>query len=498
MSERLALAVFVKNEERDIAWWLGWHIALGFTTICVYDDDSTDRTADIVKAAAKSFDVRLETSEKSIRFNHRQKFTYEKAISDAKNKFDWLMFLDSDEYLDLGENQDLSAFLNKFPEASAIAINWCCFGSSGYITRPPNSSPFESYIRGSHPDSLDANKIVKSIFRLDRTSSRYINPHHFDVEGLYVSSDGTEMQWDAVHPERTQSYPSWANARVRHYACRSLADFLDKVERRSDIRDAPTPMNYFKDFDINETLDPPADDFLLRVRKIVRQIRQNYELSIYSEIKKKQPWKPYAGTVDFQVYEIRSIHSSKASLDRKSGNLVSITEEADSERYTPVYGIIVEDDPTTLYLTCVSQSDFIHIPFDDRFGTIIPLKIEAAEGDNFNVGLRNPHSGRSICWFAPDSQTQCGEVQCNRQWIHAWEQIHFHRLDVFPEEINETVAKLTRFSQPQSYSEHIQAEESDAAFAFLSSRSQEEQITWAKEFNITLPKWMENSPKITL
>ncbi|GAC89310.1 hypothetical protein Gbth_011_089 [Gluconobacter thailandicus F149-1 = NBRC 100600] len=498
MSERLALAVFVKNEERDIAWWLGWHIALGFTTICVYDDDSTDKTADIVKAAAQSFDVRLEKSEKSVRFNHRQKFTYEKAITDAKNKFDWMMFLDSDEYLDLGHNQNLHSFLKKFPEASAIAVNWCCFGSNGYITRPPNSSPFESYTRRSNTDSLDANKIVKSIFRLDKTSSRYINPHHFDVSGPYITSEGIEIQWDPLHPERTQNYPSWNNARVRHYACRSLADFLDKVERRSDIRDAPVPMNYFKDFDVNDTLDPPDASFLLRVRKIVRQIRQNYELSLYGQIKKIQPWKGYTGSVSFQVYNIFSIHSSRASLDRETGNVVSVTENADPSHYVPIYGIIISEDPDTLYLTCETEDDILHLQFDDRFGKVIPFKIEPVEEDTFNIGLRNPHSGRSVCWLTPDPHTKSGTVECNRQWMHAWEQIHLYKVEDFPKHFSNLVSKLSQFSQPQAYSDLTSASDIDVAFAFLSSRSQSEQKLWEKENDISLPTWISSAPPIIL
>lgn len=498
MSERLALAIFVKNEERDIAWWLGWHIALGFSTICVYDDDSTDRTADIVRAASKSFDVRLETSEKAVRFNHRQRLTYEKAISDAKGKFDWLMFLDSDEYLDLGKDQSLPAFLEKFPGASAVAINWCCFGSNHHIVRPTNSSPLESYVRRSYPDSIDANKIVKSIFRLDKTSSRYINPHHFDVDGLYVSSDGTEIHWDAVHPERTQDYPTWTNAYVRHYACRSLADFLDKVERRSDIRDLPDPMNYFKIFDINDTLDVPDEGFLLEVRKIVRQIRQNCEQTLYSKITKKQPWKGYMGHVDFQVYDIRTTHGSSASLDRKSGSLVSITEDANTDRYAPVYGIIVNDDPDTLYLTTATETDILHVPFDDRFGTVVPFKIEKAGENTSDIGLRNPHSGRAICWLVPDQKTHSGIIECDRQWIHGWEMIHLHKLDVFPSRLSEIVTKLSHFSQPGAYSEEISTNDIDMAFAFLSSRTQDEQKIWAQENNVSLPTWMANAPKITL
>ncbi|GLQ58982.1 glycosyltransferase family 2 protein [Gluconobacter japonicus] len=498
MSERLALAIFVKNEERDIAWWLGWHIALGFTTICVYDDDSTDRTAEIVRAASKSFDVRLETSEKAVRFNHRQRLTYEKAISDAKNKFEWLMFLDSDEYLDLGKDQNLSAFLKKFPDASAIAINWCCFGSNHHIVRPTNSSPLESYVRRSNPNSTDANKIVKSIFRLDKTSSRYINPHHFDVDGLYITSDGTEIQWDATHPERTQDYPSWTNACVRHYACRSLADFLDKVERRSDIRDLPDPMNYFKIFDINETLDVPDEGFLLKVRKIVRQIRQNYEQILYSKITKKQPWKIYNGHVGFEICEIQTVHGSRACLDRESGNLVSIMDGANADRFAPIYGILVNDDPDTLYLTTATETDILHVPFDDRFGTIIPFKIETTGEGTSDIGLRNPHSGRAICWLLPDQETRSGAIECDRQWMHGWEMIHLHKLDIFPNRLAEIVAKLTHFSLPNAYSNEVYTNDMDIAFAFLSSRTQSEQNIWAQENNVTLPTWMTNAPKITL
>ncbi|GBR49673.1 glycosyltransferase family 2 protein [Neokomagataea thailandica] len=497
MSERLALAVFVKNEEHDIAWWLGWHIALGFSTIIVYDDNSTDKTRDIVQSASESYDIRLEKSQQHLRFNHRQKYTYEKSILDAKNEFDWLMFLDSDEYLDLGIDQNVSSFLKKFPNASAIAINWCCFGSSGYITRPPNSSPIESYIYRSQPNSTDANKIVKSIFRPDTASGIYINPHQFDINGIYVSSDGSPIIWDEVHPEKTKDYPTWINARVRHYACRSLADFIEKVERRSDIRDAPAPMNYFKDFDINEVVDYPEKEFLLKVRNIVANIRKNYELNIYSNIRRGNFWDSYFDSVEFNVFNIKTVHSTTVMLDSNSGDIIHSSDN-NNDNYIPIYGLIIKNDPNIIYLTCGSKGKMLHLSYDDRFGSIIPFKLEKIEGDNYNIGLRNPHSGRSICWLQPDSDTRTGEAHCNRQWLHAWEKIQLKKMAFFPEEIKKMAYNLFKFSQIQSYSGKISIENIDEATSFLWSRSRRDQEIWEKEFDVTLPCWIKNSHDIVL
>jgi glycosyltransferase involved in cell wall biosynthesis len=59
VSLRAAACLFVRDEERDIAEWLAFQIAVGFDCCIVYDNGSLDRTPEIVRAFGKKYDVRL-------------------------------------------------------------------------------------------------------------------------------------------------------------------------------------------------------------------------------------------------------------------------------------------------------------------------------------------------------------------------------------------------------------------------------------------------------
>lgn len=129
MMSKVAVVVFLKNEVDDIAFWLSWHISCGFNTVIAYDDFSTDGTLEILSSAAKIFDIRCHHAVVADQFNIRQQKTYLDALDRYRNEFDWLLFLDSDEYLDIRSGENVHSFLEKYPEAQGLAINWCCYGS---------------------------------------------------------------------------------------------------------------------------------------------------------------------------------------------------------------------------------------------------------------------------------------------------------------------------------------------------------------------------------
>ncbi|QSR89274.1 glycosyltransferase family 2 protein [Methylacidiphilum caldifontis] len=47
-SSRKAFCLCVKNEERDIAEWVAYHLVFEFDAIFVYDNFSTDRTLEVL------------------------------------------------------------------------------------------------------------------------------------------------------------------------------------------------------------------------------------------------------------------------------------------------------------------------------------------------------------------------------------------------------------------------------------------------------------------
>ncbi len=113
MAIKIALVSVVKNEARDIAEWLAYHLALGFDRILVYDHQSTDQTASIVDKFAAHFPVeRVAFAESKPSY---QALAFVQAAKFHTKDCDWLLACDADEFLS-GENPaSLKEFLASQP-----------------------------------------------------------------------------------------------------------------------------------------------------------------------------------------------------------------------------------------------------------------------------------------------------------------------------------------------------------------------------------------------
>ena len=239
MSQKVGLVVVLKDEVYDIAGWLAWHLALGFDTIIVFDDGSTDGTDRIVRSAAVLYDVRyMKVVQDHGHFYDRQQNEYKKLLALSRDEFKWLCFLDADEYLLLSKDTTVVDFLARYPDAHGIAVNWCLYGSNGHILRPLLPPP-AVYTRHSKA-SESINRHVKSFVRPDRlhgdVDGGMHNVHCFRVDATsYVDTDGRPMRWSSI-PGIIGGEPLWDTAVIMHFQCRSMEHFLDRARKRRDLR----------------------------------------------------------------------------------------------------------------------------------------------------------------------------------------------------------------------------------------------------------------------
>ena len=109
---RVALCAIVKNEARDIAEWLAYHTLLGFDTIIVFDNGSTDGTDAILEQAGKTLPVQVRPWPR--RDPRYQTAAYEEACRELAGQFDWVAFFDADEFLVLHRDPDIKALARRF------------------------------------------------------------------------------------------------------------------------------------------------------------------------------------------------------------------------------------------------------------------------------------------------------------------------------------------------------------------------------------------------
>ena len=261
---KIGCVAIVKNEERHIAEWLAWQFFVGFDTVFLFNNESTDRTRAVAAGFAPRYDVRvLDWPGGGQGFQAR---AYEHAIRLLKDEFEWLAFFDADEFLVLDEGLDLKGLLAQRQEA-AIGIPWAIFGSSGHIDYP-KELVIEAFTRRA-PAAFPPNAHIKSIVR-PRAVKRAYNPHAFEIDAEYVDLKGRKLTFK--HPGVLAETAEYDGVKLHHYFTRSWAHWQARLTRGN--LGTPRTEQDFHNYDRNEVSDCEAARRVPQVRAILKSLEQ--------------------------------------------------------------------------------------------------------------------------------------------------------------------------------------------------------------------------------
>jgi capsular polysaccharide biosynthesis protein len=256
---KIACVAIVKNEERHIAEWLAWQFLIGFDTVLLLDNVSTDRTKEVARGLSPRHDVRIIDWPTGV--EDFQNKAYGFAARLLAGEFVWTAFFDTDEFLVLDEGLDLKTCLAARPEP-AIAVSWAMFGSSGH-RQMPDGLVIENFRYRSSPE-FAPNKHVKSIVRPERVR-RALNAHAFEVDGDYADIKGKPVIWE--FPGYLAAAPDYSGARHNHYFTRSWAHWLEKVAR--GFPGAGRTEQEFFEYDRNEIFDGRAAEHAPEIKALL-------------------------------------------------------------------------------------------------------------------------------------------------------------------------------------------------------------------------------------
>lgn len=252
---KAAVCLYVRDEERSIAEWIAFHRVLGFDGFLVYDNLSVDGTRAVLEQAAAHADVRIASWDRTD--PDAQRSAYEDALRRHGAEFDWVLFIDVDEFFVPVRFDSVHDFVGSLPQSRAVGLNWAMFGSSG-VEDYPEGLVIETFTRRA-PDDFQANRHVKSLVRPECVI-RVACPHVSEVDGGYTDSVGRPMRWLSS----VRSAPQLEACRIQHYFTRSHAQWRDKIAR--GYRDIVRGAEQFSHFDRNEVVDETALRFAPEVR----------------------------------------------------------------------------------------------------------------------------------------------------------------------------------------------------------------------------------------
>ncbi|MDR2161903.1 MAG: glycosyltransferase family 92 protein [Desulfovibrio sp.] len=175
-----ALCCIAKNEEQFLKEWLAYHALIGFEHFIIYDNLSDVPIHRFLSGWAGQDSVTVLRNMEPL----SQVQVYEHCLEAFGSRFQWIAFLDLDEFIRLrparGRGADIRLFLPEFESYAGLGLNWRMFSSNGHETTP------EGPVIASYTRCLGDNHHIKSVVQPSRIAACY-GPHSFYAqEGEYV------------------------------------------------------------------------------------------------------------------------------------------------------------------------------------------------------------------------------------------------------------------------------------------------------------------------
>ena len=221
---KAAICAVAKNENDYIKEWVEYHLRLGFSKIFIHDNNNP---GDNSLSEVLSEEIEKQTVE-IIDYRGRKSFqmeAYNTCYGIYGMNYDWMAFIDIDEFITIAENsgyENIAEFLSDAgDDADAILINWMFYGDNGKV-HYEKGNVVDRFPRPVMPLDNYQNRHVKSIARTGRNIKFETNVHCVEGENL-VLEDDCFKKVPGVSPLKS---PSFQNLYIRHYGTKTVEEFI--------------------------------------------------------------------------------------------------------------------------------------------------------------------------------------------------------------------------------------------------------------------------------
>jgi hypothetical protein len=238
---KIALVCIAKDEDNYIEEWINYHFKLGFDKIFIYENNWRCKL-DIPNVVKIPFDGELKQVE-----------AYNSFLKNYKSDFDWVGFIDVDEFLVLSEDKIVKDFFNRFNKMPGVAVNWFLFGDNS-LERVENNE--FSLIKRFTKRQSTPNDHIKSFINLKVSESFVMNVHN---PSMKISNQEFELFNGPFCKNCSTKY-----AQINHYFCKTIDEFKLKVEKgRADVN-LKRNYNEHSSHNFNEVEDYHALNFMYK------------------------------------------------------------------------------------------------------------------------------------------------------------------------------------------------------------------------------------------
>jgi hypothetical protein len=228
----LSLVAIFRDEARFLKEWIEFYRMIGVEHFYLYNHLGTDNYQEVLQPYIDQGIVELyniteePTNEKG--WYKIQTGAYSDIVKASADKTEWLMMIDTDEFLFPVKEKSLANALKAYDQYAALSVNWKMFGSGGVQRIPDNKLLIETLLYKQDPQIVDLH--VKTIVkpRYVRDDVINLNPHYPILKpGYYQITENFGYFSGPFAPEESRNI-----FRINHYWARDLEFFYkNKIHR---------------------------------------------------------------------------------------------------------------------------------------------------------------------------------------------------------------------------------------------------------------------------
>lgn len=221
---RVAIVAIAKNEGPFIEEWIAYHRLLGVDHFFIYDNSVRSSSTRHLHKYKEFISCR-----RIISYPFERKPVQFRAYSDSlvrgAEQFDWVAYIDIDEFIVLREHASIQEFLAQYVQFDCIQLNWLTFGHSGKYSDDNRLITESCILRNSQHDQC-----VKTIVRPNAIANKDVRAHFCTLKPKKVA---VNVARESIHPAIMQavSGPNPLAACIHHYKFRSYKNFISKYNR---------------------------------------------------------------------------------------------------------------------------------------------------------------------------------------------------------------------------------------------------------------------------
>jgi glycosyltransferase involved in cell wall biosynthesis len=202
----LAVLAIMKNEALNVDEWIAHYIWQGADHLFIIDNGSTDETVARIEASAHRDRITLLRRPEPHRQGHHYRQTFRRER--IRQRFQWLMVADADEFWFSAEDATLPAALERFDGFDVIYARWSQFGCPGQDAHPVS---LRRTLTQRHA-ALGPHKATKWVVRTSAIGNNALFIHK--IRGACSSRTITDTDVLRVNHYMTQSRRFWREVKM--------------------------------------------------------------------------------------------------------------------------------------------------------------------------------------------------------------------------------------------------------------------------------------------